>query len=74
MNDNTSIDEDFNLIMNEYLPDVMKLVAENRWNNAECVDVKTLVTASPAEYAMLSATKPENIKLITIEEAILECL
>ncbi len=63
-----------NLIMNEYIPDVMKLVAENRWNNAETAEAKILVTASPAEYAMLSATKNDNIKLITIEEAILECL
>ncbi len=63
-----------NLIMNEYIPGVMKLVAENRWENAQNVDTKVLVTASPAEYAMLAATKNNDIELLTIEEAVLSCL
>lgn len=63
-----------NLIMNEYMPDVIEKVAENRWINAKNAEVKTLVTTSPAEYIMLSKTKPENINLITIEEAVLRCL
>ena len=63
-----------NLIMNEYMPDVIEKVAENRWINAKNAEVKTLVTTSPAEYMMLSKTKPENINLITIEEAVLRCL
>ena len=63
-----------NLIMNEYMPDVMKKVAENRWVNAKNADAKVLVTESPAEYMILSATKPEDIELMTIEEAVLKCL
>lgn len=63
-----------NLIMNEYIPSVMKLVALNRWENAKNVDAKVLVTASPAEYALLSETNDGSIELITIEEAVLKCL
>lgn len=63
-----------NLIMNEYMPDVMKMVAENRWINAKNKNAEILVTASPAEYMMLLKTKPEGIELMKIEEAVLKCL
>ncbi len=63
-----------NLIMNEYMPNVMKKVAENRWINAENADAEVVVTVSPAEYALLSETKPENIQLMKLEEAVLKCL
>lgn len=62
------------LIMNEYMPEVIEKVAENRWINAKNVDAKTVVTTAPAEYIMLSKTKPENIELVTLEEAVLKCL
>jgi len=63
-----------NLIMNEYMPDVIKAVANNRWINAKNMNAKTVVTESFAEYKMLSETKPENMEVITIEEAVLRCL
>ena len=63
-----------NLIMNEYMPSVMQKVAENRWINAKNADAEILVTSCPAEYMILESVKPENIELITIEEAILRCL
>ncbi len=63
-----------NLIMNEYMPKVIEKVAENRWENAKNVGAKTLVTASPCEYIMLKATKPEGFEVMTIEEAVLKCL
>ena len=63
-----------NLIMNEYMPEVMERVAADRWINAKNMDTKILVTECPAEYVMLSKTKPEDIELITIEEAVLRCL
>ncbi len=63
-----------NLIMNEYMPNVIKMVAENRWINAKNANAEILVTSSPAEYMMLNSTKPEDIELITIEEAVLKCL
>lgn len=63
-----------NLIMNEYMPDVMQRVASDRWINAKNMNTEILVTESPAEYAMLSKTKVSGIELLTIEEAIIKCL
>ena len=63
-----------NLIMNEYMQEVMEKVAKNRWENAKNMSTKTLVTESPAEYVMLKKTKPSGIELLTLEEAVLKCL
>ena len=63
-----------NLIMNEYMPLVMERVAADRWINAQNVGAKILVTESPAEYAMLYKTKPSDIEIVTIEEAVRKCL
>ena len=63
-----------NLIMNEYMPKVIEKVAENRWINAKNANAKVLVTESPAEYIMLSKTKPDGIELKTVEEVVAECL
>jgi hypothetical protein len=63
-----------NLIMNEYMPKVIEEVAKIRWTNAKNMDAKILVTASTAEYVMLSKTKPEGIELMKLEEAVLKCL
>ena len=63
-----------NLIMNEYMPSVMKDVASKRWIDAKNMNAKTVVTESFAEYKMLSETKPEDMEVITIEEAVLRCL
>ena len=63
-----------NYVMNQYMPEVMKKVAENRWINATNMDAKILVVTSPSEYEMLSATKPEGVELMKLEEAISKCL
>ncbi len=63
-----------NLIMNEYMPNVIEAVASNRWINAKNANAKVLVTASTAEYVMLSKTKPEGIELKKLEEVVAECL
>ena len=63
-----------NLIMNEYMPEVMEQVAEKRWINAKNAGAKILVTASPAEYVMLSETKPDEIDLMKVEEVVKKCL
>ncbi len=65
-----------NLIMNEYMPDVMKKVAKNRWFNAEKAPkkAKNLVTASVSDYVLLSETKPEDMELYKIEEVVAKCL
>jgi len=38
------------------------------------VDAKVVVTVSPAEYILLSQTKPDGIELKKIEEVVAECL
>lgn len=63
-----------NLIMNEYMPDVMKAVAEARWINAKNMNAEILVTENPAEYEILKSVKPADIELMTIEEVVLKCL
>ncbi len=63
-----------NLIMHAYMPEVMERVAANRWINAKNMHTEILVTTSPAEYLMLKKTKPGDIALITVEEAVLQCL
>ena len=59
------------LIMNEYMPDVMRQVAKNRWVNAKNVNAETVVTASVADYELLKSVKPDGIELMTIEEVLL---
>lgn len=63
-----------NLVMNEYMPDVMKKVAEDRWINARNIGAEILVTNCPAENILLGETKPEGVELMTVEEAVLKCL
>ena len=60
-----------NLLMNEYMPDVMTKVAANRWGNAFATGARALVTASPSEYAILKKAKPENMELLALEELLL---
>lgn len=62
------------LIMAEYLPDVMRLVGEKRWENACAMECKTLVTENPAEYVNLRATCPEGCRVLSVEEMLLENL
>ncbi len=63
-----------NLIMNEYMPEVMAQVARDRWLNATNMNTEILVTASPAEFVMLNSVKPEGVQVVTLEEAVLSCL
>ena len=60
------------LIMAQYLPDVMTQVAKDRWFNAKNMGCKTLVTENPAEYVALKATCPDGYRVISVEEMILE--
>lgn len=62
-----------NLIMNEYMPAVMQQVARNRVANARHVSAETIVCASVADYAMMKAAS-EDIKVMTLEEVLLQCL
>ena len=60
------------LIMREYMPNVIKDVAINRWNDALRMDRKTIVTENPAEYVCLKETLPADCRIISIEQMIEE--
>ena len=60
-----------NLIMNDYMPDVMKMTAAVRWKSALSAGAEALVTASPSEYEILAKVKPESMELFSIEEIVL---
>lgn len=62
------------LVMGEYMNDVIEKVASDRWINAKNMDAKIVVTASTAEYEYLMRTKPEGMELKKIEEVVSECL
>ena len=63
-----------NLIMRAYMPAAMEAVARRRWSDAQSAGARALVTESPAEYCALRAVQPDGIELLTLEEAVLQCL
>ena len=60
-----------NLLLNEYMPEVMKRTAAARWRDAAASGADILVTASPSEYEILTRVKPEGMELMGIEEVVL---
>jgi len=63
-----------NLMMNEYIPTTMSWVAIERWKNLLATDANTLVCASPSEYEILKANKPEGKNIVTIARLVLDAL
>jgi Fe-S oxidoreductase len=60
-----------NILMAQYIPDVMKLIAGRRIFNAKSLNESVIVTASVSEYASLKAAADENIEILSIEDLIL---
>lgn len=60
-----------NLLMKEWMNDVIIRVAEGRINNAKGVGAKTIVTACVAEYAALKAVAQSDVQILSLEELIL---
>ena len=60
-----------NLLMKEWMNDVMLCVAESRIRNAKGVKTDTIVTASVSEYASLKAVAQDEVKILSMEELIL---
>lgn len=60
------------LIMAEYMPDVIKKIAEDRWTNAKNMNCTTIVTESPAEFVALKNTAPCGYRVVSVEQMILE--
>ena len=59
-----------NILMAQYMPEVVKLVAKRRIFNAKSIGAKTIVTACVAEYVSLKAVA-EDIEVLSIEDLIL---
>ena len=59
-----------NILMNEYMPDVIRRVAERRIFNAKSLGEGVIVTASPSEYVSLKAAA-KDVEILSIEDLIL---
>ncbi len=59
------------LLMAEYMPDVMKKVAERRIFNAKSIGATTIVTACVSEYAVLKSVEQSDVEILSIEDLIL---
>ena len=59
-----------NILMAQYMPEVIKLVAERRIFNAKSIGAKTIVTASVSEYVSLKAVA-EDVEILSLEDLIL---
>lgn len=59
-----------NILMAEWIPDVMNRVAADRISNAKAVGAKTIVTASVSEYTSLKNVA-SDIEILSLEELIL---
>ena len=59
-----------NILMAQYMPEVIKLVAKRRIFNAKSVGADTIVTACVGEYVSLKAVA-EDIEIISIEDLVL---
>ena len=59
-----------NILMAQYMPEVIKLVAKRRIFNATSVGANAIVTASVSEYVSLKAVA-EDVEIISLEDLIL---
>ena len=59
-----------NILMAQYMPEVVKLVAKRRIFNAKSIGANAIVTACVAEYVSLKAVA-EDVEILSIEDLIL---
>ena len=60
-----------NVLMAQYMPDVIRNVAKRRIFNAKSIGAKAIVTASVSEYAALSGVEQNEIEIISLDDLIL---
>ena len=60
-----------NILMKEWMPEVILQVAAARIRNARNVRVNTIVTASVSEYVSLKDVEQNDVKIVSLEELIL---
>ncbi len=59
-----------NILMAQYMPEIVKLVAQRRIFNATSIGAKTIVTACVGEYVSLKAVA-KDVEILSIEDLIL---
>ncbi len=60
-----------NILMAQYMPEVMKLVAERRLFNVTSIGETAIVTASVSEYVSLKAVAQDAVEVLSLEDLIL---
>jgi Fe-S oxidoreductase len=60
-----------NILMAQYMPAVIKAVAERRIFNATSIGAKVIVTASVSEYTALKSAENGAVEILSIEDLIL---
>jgi Fe-S oxidoreductase len=60
-----------NILMAQYMPKVIKLVAERRIFNAKSVGKTAIVTASVSEYTALKSVEQNDVEILSIVDLIL---
>jgi Fe-S oxidoreductase len=59
-----------NILMAQYMPEVIKLVAKRRIFNATSIGANRIITACVSEYVSLKAVA-EDVEILSIEDLIL---
>ena len=59
-----------NILMSQYIPEIIKKVAERRIFNAKSIGADTIVTASVSEYVALNSVA-QDVEILSIEDLIL---
>lgn len=60
-----------NILMAQYMPEVIKKVAARRIFNAQSIGAKAMVTASVSEYVALKSVEQNDVEIISIEDLII---
>ena len=60
-----------NILMAQYIPETIKLVAERRIFNAKSLGESVIVTASVSEYVALKNVADETVEILSLEDLIL---
>ena len=60
-----------NILMAQYMPEVMKKVAARRIFNAKSIGAKAMVSASVSEYVALKSVEQSDVEILSLEDLIL---
>ncbi len=60
-----------NILMAQYIPDVIEMVAKRRIFNATSIGAKAIVTANVCEYVALKSVEQNEVEILSLEDIIL---